>query len=86
MRNCTHPPVPCMAPAIVWNRLSREPSGLRVLDPMVGSGTTVVTAKALGHAAIGLDTDPLAVLISKAWSADVDETRIASHGERVAVR
>lgn len=81
-----HPFPARMAPAIVWNRLSREPSGLRVLDPMVGSGTTVVTAKALGHAAIGLDTDPLAVLISKAWSADVDETRIASHGERVAAR
>jgi len=43
-----------------------------VVDPMVGSGTTIVTARLYGHRALGFDTDPLALLISKAWSSDVD--------------
>ena len=38
---------------------------------MVGSGTTTVVARARGHIAIGFDTDPLAVLLSKAWSTNV---------------
>lgn len=44
---------------------------MRVLDPMVGSGTTLVVAKALGHSPIGFDSDPLAVVLARAWCADV---------------
>jgi DNA modification methylase len=39
--------------------------GQRVLDPMMGSGTCIVEASALGREAIGFDIDPLAVLLSK---------------------
>ncbi len=38
---------------------------------MAGSGTTLALARNYGHHAIGIDTDPLAVLISKTWCADV---------------
>lgn len=36
-----------------------------VLDPMVGSGTTLIEAKLLGRHSYGIDIDPLARLISK---------------------
>lgn len=39
-----------------------------VLDPMVGSGTTLVEASALGMSAIGVDMNPLSVLISRVKS------------------
>lgn len=39
--------------------------GERVLDPMMGSGTCVVESIALGREGIGLDIDPLAVMLSK---------------------
>lgn len=68
-----HPFPARMAPGIVWNRLASQPAGLRVLDPMAGSGTTPAAAQRLGHSAIGFDSDPLAVMIARAWCARVDE-------------
>lgn len=38
----------------------------RVLDPFVGSGTTLVEASALGLPGVGVDRDPLSALISRA--------------------
>lgn len=38
----------------------------RVLDPFVGSGTTLVEAAALGLPSLGVDRDPLSALISRA--------------------
>lgn len=76
-----HPFPARMAPAIIWDELpqafnadGRDGSSgrLRVLDPMAGSGTTIATARLLGHYAQGFDTDPLAVLIANAWSTDVN--------------
>lgn len=64
-----------MAATIPWSILKSHLSSrpLRVLDPMVGSGTTVAVASALGHRALGFDVDPLAVLISRAWCSRVNE-------------
>jgi hypothetical protein len=36
-----------------------------------------------GHEAIGFDADPLAILISRAWCADMNETRIRNKAKEV---
>ena len=41
-------------------------SGDFVLDPMMGSGTTIVEALLEGRRGIGLDIDPLALRVSQA--------------------
>lgn len=86
------PPVPVpihpfparMAASIPWNEL-RPPRGrrLRVLDPMAGSGTTLVVARALGHESIGFDTDPLAVLLASVWCDDIRKGATLRAAERV---
>lgn len=79
-----HPFPARMAASIPWNELrgtSRRP--LRVLDPMAGSGTTLVVARSLGHEAIGFDTDPLAVLLAQVWCGDVSESSARRAAERV---
>lgn len=65
-----HPFPARMAPAIAFDALPKLGRPLRVLDPMAGSGTTLVAARLRGHEAVGFDTDPLAILISKAWCAE----------------
>jgi len=67
-----HPFPARMAPSIVWDSLPKADKALRVLDPMAGSGTTLVCARAKGHRALGCDTDPLALLIAIAWCSDID--------------
>ncbi|HVV51105.1 MAG TPA: hypothetical protein VHO06_15660 [Polyangia bacterium] len=53
---------------------------------MAGSGTTLAVARALGHRAFGFDTDPLAVLISRAWCQDIDAKRLRRAAKRVLRR
>ncbi|HEO65407.1 MAG TPA: hypothetical protein ENI73_05985, partial [Spirochaetes bacterium] len=65
-----HPFPARMAPSIVWDALPKTGKSVNILDPMSGSGTTLVCARSLGHRAIGCDTDPLALLISRAWGVD----------------
>lgn len=43
---------------------------------MAGSGTTLVAARLSGHQALGFDTDPLALVIAKAWSSNVSPNRL----------
>lgn len=42
-----------------------------ILDPFCGSGTSLVEARANGHATIGVDLNPLAILVARAktWTA-----------------
>ncbi len=53
-----------------------------VLDPMMGSGTTVVEALLEGRQGVGLDIDPLALRLGrvKTMPLDVDSLRAAGHG------
>jgi tRNA G10 N-methylase Trm11 len=81
-----HPFPARMAPELVWDELpcrstNRRP--LRVLDPMAGSGTTLVTAKLRGHEAIGFDRDPLAVLIARSWLTNVKPDDVESKAATV---
>jgi hypothetical protein len=68
-----HPFPARMAARIALDELRGKRGSLRVLDPMAGSGTTLAVARKLGHSSVGFDSDPLAVLIARAWCADVDE-------------
>jgi DNA modification methylase len=89
MRTLLHPvhPFPArMAPSIIRRRLSRLKKPMLVLDPMAGSGTTVVVARLHGHEAVGFDTDPLALLIAKAWSSSIDADRIRMRAKQVLSR
>ncbi len=47
-----------------------------MLDPMVGSGTTVVEARLCGRHGIGFDSDPLACLIAQVKSQEVNDDDI----------
>lgn len=75
-----------MSSEFVWRELSENAGCLRVLDPMSGSGTTLVTARMRGHEAIGFDSDPLAVLIAGAWASDVDVEATEKKAEQVLSR
>ncbi len=78
-----HPFPARMAASIALEELRRKKRRLRVLDPMAGSGTTLVVAKAEGHDAIGFDRDPLAVLLARAWSMDLDASTVKNAAKRV---
>ncbi|MBU2102353.1 MAG: hypothetical protein KKF80_03070 [Candidatus Omnitrophica bacterium] len=79
-----HPFPARMAPSIVLSRLSNTKKFLNILDPMMGSGTTLAVARACGHRAIGFDTDPLAVLIAKVWCSDVETHLIQKTAKQVS--
>ena len=76
-RESVHPFPARMAPGIALQVISESEKPLRILDPMVGSGTVVALARLKGHMAMGFDVDPLAVLISSVWttSADAEKAR-----------
>lgn len=79
-----HPFPARMAPELVWDELPNSSAGrLRVLDPMAGSGTTLVTAKLRGHDAVGYDRDPLAVLIARSWLTKVKPGDVESKAAQV---
>ena len=67
-----HPFPARMAPELAIAGLKELKNKGVVLDPMVGSGTVVRQASDLGHRAIGFDTDPLAVLMTKVWTTPID--------------
>ncbi len=75
-----------MAPELVWQELPDHLPKLRVLDPMAGSGTTLVTAKLRGHEAIGFDRDPLAVLIARTWMANVQIEGVKQKAKEVLTK
>ncbi len=54
-----------------------------VLDPMMGSGTTVVEALLAGRESIGFDIDPLAVRLSKVKTTWLEIERIKEIGQRI---
>jgi DNA modification methylase len=64
-----HPFPARMAPELALHGLSGLKHGDIVLDPMAGSGTVCRQASENGLRAIGLDMDPLAVLMTRTWTS-----------------
>lgn len=85
-RHPIHPFPARMAPGIALNVLSSSPRPLKVLDPMMGSGTVLVMARAYGHHATGVDVDPLAVLLARVWAGAMDQSEIISAGASVLAK
>lgn len=57
-----------------------------VLDPMMGSGTTLVAAREAGRFAVGFDRDPLAVLVSRCASNTFRRLSLVGQSERILAR
>ena len=51
-------------------------TGLRVLDPFAGSGTTLVEAAKVGASVVGLDINPVATLVQRQALAAWDEAEL----------
>lgn len=73
-----HPFPARMAPELAIAELLSLKKDSIVLDPMAGSGTVVRHASELGLTAIGFDLDPLAVLMTRAWTTPVETTRVSA--------
>lgn len=57
--------------------------GATILDPMMGSGTTLVEALLAKRKPIGFDTDPLAVRIAKAKTMRLDKSKVLETGNAI---
>lgn len=78
-----HPFAARMAPEIAFEALKGLKKNSTVLDPMVGSGTVLRTVSEHGYNGIGFDIDPLAVLMSKAWTTPFNPEKIKSKAEEL---
>lgn len=85
-RRPVHPFPARMAPGIALEFLAEQQTPLRVLDPMMGSGTVLAVARSKGHGVFGIDIDPLAVLISKVWTTVVDGEAVKRKASEVLNR
>jgi len=79
-----HPFPARMAPDIALDAIpQRDEQVLTVLDPMCGSGTVLSAALERGHHAIGVDIDPLAVMMSTLAVTNVDTAQLRKHADLV---
>lgn len=85
-RETVHPFPARMAPGIALDVLANTKKKIRILDPMMGSGTVIAVARSKGHQAFGVDIDPLAVLIAKVWSTVVNVEDVRRRAADVLVR
>lgn len=70
-------PYPCKYPGDVVRRWLPEKQCV-ILDPYCGSGTTLLEATFSGHSAIGVDCNPIAILIAKTKTANVTDAEAAA--------
>ena len=82
-REPVHPFPARMAAGIALQAMPKNSGQLRILDPMMGSGTVLAMARARGHRGFGFDLDPLAVLISKVWTTANDPEEIRQYAKEV---
>ena len=63
-------------------------TGLNILDPFMGSGTTAIEAVLTGNHAYGLEMDPFARLVAESSSAvfsDLDIAKIKSYFQKISL-
>jgi len=58
-----------------------DESGATILDPMCGSGTTLVESFLRGHNSKGIDKDPLAQLMTRVKSTPINVGKLERHTE-----
>lgn len=78
-----HPFPARMAASIPIGALRKTRKSLRILDPMAGSGTCAVVARASKHLALAFDTDPLAVMLTNVRCGDLNQEQIRTYGQQV---
>jgi DNA modification methylase len=78
-------PFPARMPAALARFLIEKLTnpGSVVLDPMAGSGTTLLAARGLRRQAIGFDLDPLSVILSRTAATTHDPEKLSESGDRV---
>lgn len=81
-----HPFPARMAPELAFDFLSDLPDQSVVLDPMCGSGVVLRSAVEAGHRPIGIDADPLAVLMSRVWVENSPHKRLSDYAENLVER
>ena len=79
-----HPFPARMAPDLALDMFDELAPASRVLDPMSGSGTVLRQASEMGFHSIGFDLDPLAVLMSRAWTTPVCDKSIGEIAGQVS--
>lgn len=67
-----HPFPARMAPGVALDACKAFRNKSIILDPMCGSGTVLRAASEAGHLGIGLDVDPLAILLTKVWTTPIN--------------
>ena len=75
-----------MAPDIVLDAIDGLDDSVRLLDPMMGSGTVLAIARSQGHRVIGVDSDPLAVLLARVWTTTIDAQVVHKRAAEVLKR
>ena len=70
-------------PAFLLSVPELAPEGSTVGDPFCGSGTVLLEALSAGFNSLGLDVNPLAVLISRVKTQRLDPCRLATMQRRV---
>jgi DNA modification methylase len=81
-------PFPARLPIAIARHLVEELTcqNAIVLDPMVGSGTTLIAARTLGRQGIGLDRDHLAVRLARCACSAFDREELKSLSESTLKR
>lgn len=81
-----HPFPARMAPEIARYTLDEAPATSRVLDPMCGSGTVLRAAVDRNLPCVGVDIDPLAVLMSTVWTSPLEAYRLVHDAHELVDR
>lgn len=80
-----HPFPARMAPEIALDCIPTAENGKAqlILDPMCGSGTVLSAAMHRGHHALGIDLDPLAILMTRVATSPIDTSQCDRLREQV---